>query len=244
MGVPQEVLGEIINHLPTTVQATSARISRTWTYPANHSAYRAVDLLDEEALKRWLEARRRPEHYVHVRSLSCAVGSFPRNTDHEENVKTFINIDLPFFQNLHYLSLHSGYIESNLLVPSFAFQSSLHTLTLDGCKVSISQLVILLNKFPVLVELDLHWIRDSVSYRYPPVLSHTPKKLSIKDHGLGWDVLDELSNLEPRFEEITLDMDSKRSAQDIVNRSGGSLKRLNLKDTLDSMCHNHLTVLQ
>jgi len=248
MGLPQELLDEILNYLPSdnrqgrrSLQNYSL-IAKSWVNPSRRRLFKAVEI-QERDLQRWLDSIPPANEGLlqHVRSLSYVTETRARRKNLPPGCRIDVLQDyLPFFQQLQHLSLSSMHIPSDVShqVEMFsAFRHTLSRLAFHHCRVTINALVALIDYFPSLDHLDLG--RPLYSVDDEPVVPLSRlliSKLHISDcHGDDLDLLDRLSGHGLAFGEIVVDYVSQLHLQTlgrIVDALGVNTKCLRVLRSL------------
>ena len=210
--------------------------------PSRRRLFKTVEIRDT-TFRQWLDTipPANAELLRHVRSLSYIVDNKARGRSRQPEGRVDVLRDyLPSFHCLHHLSLSSTYIPSDISRQTeifSAFRQSLSRLSLKCCTVTISALVALINCFPSLDCLDLHYITheadgEPASRLCRPLI----RKLHISSfHDRGLDILNRLSELGLVFEELVIGGWSSQADSHTLSRIVDSLdinvKRLRLLET-------------
>jgi len=241
MGLPPELLDEIISHIPPEDQKTlqnCSLVAKLWVYPSRRRIFKAVDVWRNSRLKSWLASisPTNVEVLQHVRSLTCSVAGVP---DPPNPPPDLLRRYLPSFDRLERLTFHSGFLPSHTrqIDTYSAFQHTLSHLSLHYCGVTVSALVTLVDYFPNLAHLELNnlYYSDGQSRALP--FSRPLQTLTVTDiytHS-GLIFLDQLMGLRPKCDEVTISTDDipcPSLAQRVINGVEASVKRLNLRSDL------------
>ncbi|KAF9647248.1 hypothetical protein BDM02DRAFT_3117389 [Thelephora ganbajun] len=217
MNLPQELLDEILSHLPLDYKEDQqslrnhSLVAKSWVNPTRRRLFRTIEIR-EMTLQSWLDIipPANEELLQHVRSLFYIVNTAAQWTLQQPEYHVDVLRDyLPSLHQLRHLSLSSMHISSDIAqqVDIFsAFQHTLSRLSLDYCNITISALITLINHFPSLDCLDLnHPLREVDGEPVSPVSRPLMRELHISGvHGNGFDLLRELSELGPVFDEIVI----------------------------------------
>ena len=247
--LPQELIDEIINHLPPRDNKSfryCSLVARSWRYT---SQKRLVEFIEARAgwLRQLLDDISQSSGVLlqQVRSLTCsreklwAVGpTYDALSNHFRSLNKLENF-----------TLRKTYLRSvSLDVELFAaFKLALSTITLELCTVSISALVVLINYFPKLECLCLRGLScDELDEEAPPIFRPLLGRLYISE---GYrnvpDLLDELWNLGLRVDEVAFEpvfvsgTQWTTFANRVVRTFGTSAKRLRLPKALEGMWNLH-----
>ena len=235
--LPQELIYEIISHLPKYYPKCTracSLVARSWTRPSQERLFEEVDIY-ERNLQSWLRnvSPTNVELLGHVRSLSYIMNAVSRKTEPPHRA---LRDYLPSFRQLRHLVLSAPVPLLPQRIEIFsAFQHTLLHISLSNSSVTIGALITVINYFPNLASLDLNSLHyDKEDGSIPPLLRPPPEKLSITEpSGYDLDIFDELSELGLRFNE--LDIDQTRStttwpefAKCVIDAFGASAKRLRL----------------
>jgi hypothetical protein len=205
MELPQELIDEIIGHLPKCcpryLQVCSL-VAKSWTHPSQKRLFEDIDMSSRD-LRSWLKniSPTDVELLGHIHSLSYLmpqwIGPLHRN----------LRDYLPSFQQLRYLKL-SGTIP---LLPQqieifSAFQHTLSEISLSYGDVTIKGLIALINYFPNLARLHLSYLRyDKEDGPFPPLSRPLLEGLFISwNSAYDLDLFDELSELGLRANEVVI----------------------------------------
>ncbi|KAF9647255.1 hypothetical protein BDM02DRAFT_3188164 [Thelephora ganbajun] len=217
MSLPQELLDEILSHLPLdygedrrSLQSHSL-VAKSWVNPSRRRLFRTVEI-QETTLQSWFDtiSPANEELLQHICSLSYIANATSQWAVQQPEYHVDVLWDyLPSLHQLRHLSLSSMHIPSDIAqqVEMFsAFRHTLSRLSLDYCNVTISALITLINYFPSLDCLDLnHPLHEVDGEPVPPLSRPIIQKLHISNvHGNGIDLLDKLSELGPVFDEIVV----------------------------------------
>lgn len=241
--IPPELLGEIINHLPSHDQKSlrnCSLVAKSWIYPARRRLFEYISIGgDSDRLRSWLNTISPTNVGLlqHVRRLDCQIPDVPDLLHGSGDTVDLFRDYPPSLSRLQHLLLWSGCLASltQIWTPS-AFQNSLSSLSLWGCRVSAGMLVTFLNYFPNLARLDLVAITHNPDGQRIPPLSRMLQKLTVAgfhpENGL--DLLDQLMVLRPQCEGVAIGrfVSCPLLAQRIVNGVEASVKRLNIKSDL------------
>ena len=236
--LPEEVLDEILGHLPSGDMQSfqnCSLVAKSWIYPSRRRLLEVVGTLKEPALWSWLNdvSSGNVELLQHVRYLSVRI-------DPSLRIRPGIcvnppRVDTPFFPCLKTLVLYSGCPPSIArLGVSLAPQHTLESLRLYRCRVTISTLATLINHFPNLVHLRLCGIIDGVDDKPIPPLCRPLRILSVNEPD-SLDkpgILDQLMQLRPQCDVATISVCPNAApslAQRIVNGVDATLKQLTLR---------------
>ena len=216
-------------------------VAKSWVNPSRRYLFKTVEI-QETTCKSWLDTISpvNDELLQHVRSLSyIADNTAWRHNLRSDHCANVLRDYLPSFHKLQHLSLSSMHIRSGVsrhIEVFSAFRHTLSQLTLKYCNVTISALVALINYFSSLDRLNLCCLFHQVDGEPLCPRSHSLiRKLHISDfHGDGHDILDQLSELGPAFDELVIDGSSKillPTLNHIVASLGVNVKRLRLLQT-------------
>jgi len=241
MDLPQELIDEIIDHIPQhdwKSLLNCSLLAKSWVYPSRRRIFRAVDVFEARRLKLWL-AKIPPtklEILQHVRSLYYKIPQPPDSFHPSSNP---LHDYLPSLCQLERLTLFSGFLPSPTQIEGYtAFQHTISYLSLQCCTATTNGLVTLVNYFPNLTHLDLFDLGHLVDVQPIPPFSRPLEKLSVTefyDDG-GLDLLDQLMALYPQCEEVAVRMNwfpCPSLAQRVVDGVWASVKRLNLGSCLE-----------
>jgi hypothetical protein len=237
MELPQELVDEIIDHLPPDDKKSlrnSSLVAKSWTRPSQKRLFEDI-CIDQHNLKSWLE-NIPPTNIIlleHVRKLSYSeftTGEIPPT-------RCALRDYLPSLRQLRYLNLTCARIPSCLeyVGPFSAFQHTLSTISLVHCKTTKGGLITLINYFPNLSSLGisaLGYIQENDPTH--PLTRTLFAKLCVTTCPAGTLVLfEELSRLGLRFEEVvisntTYEPEWSHFSKRIADIFGGSVKRLNI----------------
>ena len=219
MSLPHELLDEILGYLSLDDKQDQqslrnySLVAKSWTNPSRRHLFKTVEI-GEATLQSWLDTipPANVELLQHVRSLSYLVTTIAR----QRGWRPMRHIDvlrdyLPSFHQLQHLSLSLMHIPSDIFrrVEMFsAFQHTLSRLSLKHCDVTISALVTLINCFSNLDRLDLsqllYYVDDELASSLSRPLIRELHASGFHEDHLG--ILDQLSELEPAFEELDLEI--------------------------------------
>jgi len=247
MSLPQELLDEIINYLPSDdrqdkwLLQNCSLVAKSWVNPSQRRLFKTVEVRERD-LQWWLDNSPPANEGLlqHVRSLSYVTDTRARRSIFSPGYRIDVLQDyLPFFQQLQHLSLSSVHLPSDVShqVEIFsAFRHTLSRLSFYHCRVTINALVALINYFPNVNCLDLG--RPLYMDDVPAVpLSHLLfPKLHISDcHEDGLGLLDQLSGHGLVFGEVVVDYTSQfrlRTLGRIVGALGVTTKCLRVLPSL------------
>ena len=238
--LPPELLDEIVGHLLPHGQESlrsCSLVAKSWVYSSGRLLFKTVEIL-EQNLGSWLEniSPTNVEILGHVYSLSYGIVN-TRLTPREV-------IDLARRMGALRDYLSSGFVWSSTPIPSLpqriqifsAFQRTLTSITLENCMVTTSAVVTLIDYFPNLIWIYLYNISHGTDgERIPPLSRLLLRGLSVIDFDTLYDLdlLDELSGLGLRFEEVAIGgrvhaATWPKFAKRVVGAFGASARRLTL----------------
>ena len=189
MNLPQELLDEIIRHMPLengydvwTLRNCSL-VAKSWANPSQRRLFETVKIR-EKTLQLWLANISSTNEGLlqHVRSLSYILRATDPRSDPD-----ILQDYLPSFNQLQHLCLSTVRVTLAQQVGIFsAFQHTLSRLSLDHCTITISALVTLINYFPRLDRLDISNVSHEPPSEPTPPRPRPIPKLHISDfHGGG-----------------------------------------------------------
>jgi len=233
MDLPQELIDEIIDHIPQNdwkSLRSCSLVAKSWVHPSRRHIFRAVDVSEATRLKLWLDKISPTNVGVlqHVRSIGCHIAE-PLDSFHPP--VDFLRDYSPSFRQLESLALLTGLLPSLTQINTYsAFQHTLSYLSLQCCNVIASELITLVNYFPNLAHLGLFSSFHRVDERATPPLSRPLQKLTILDSHDGPGLLDQLMGLRPEGVTLWMSRSSNPSfAQHAIDGVATSVKRLNLE---------------
>ena len=248
MNLPQEILDEIIRHLPPcdphSLRSFSL-VAKSWTNPARRRLFHAVDVRQPRNFRSWLEniSPTNVELLRSIRSLLCKImKTFALDSpSHPTDPGDFLRDYSPSLHRLRLLSLSSGLLLSfgQIGTPS-PFRHSLTVLILSCCGVTIGVLVALVNYFSNLAHLELFDVRNEVADQPPPHFSRPLQELSVANfdpaHGLSF--FEELSALDLQCDKVTLRSSSRCPSlgQYVVDCVGANVKHVYILCDLKCAC--------
>lgn len=242
MKLPLELLDEIIDQLPVLyLPHPCSLVARSWTRLCQKRMFKVVNIHPGN-LEKWLDTISPANHELlgYVRVL-CYAEYWAYQMKMIGPAYITLREYLPSFRQLRYFSLSSPYISASPqeLDLFSAFQNTLSDISLSSCTVAESTFVILINYFPNLIRLHLRHIGYSKGAEpIPPPSRLHFKKLCVAE----WpedslDLIDELSNLGLRFEEVVISESVipgptwSEFANRVVHAFGANAKCLRLLDT-------------
>jgi len=239
MDLPQELIDEIISHIPPgdwESLRNCSLVAKSWVHPTRRHVFKDVDISATGLLKLW--SNKIPPMNIgilrHVRSLQYQITK-PFDSPHLS--PDFLHDYLPSFSQLERLTLFSGPLPSlTWIATSPAFRHTLSYLQLQGCNVTANALVTFVNYFPNLAHLELIDV-DQVDTQPAPPFSRPLKKLSViefTDLGLIY----QLMALRPQCDEVNIDMwwaSCPLLAQHVIDGVGAGVKRLNIECRLEGV---------
>lgn len=241
---PPELLEKVLGHLPPDDKQSlrnCSLVAKSWIHPSRARLFKTVNVMQRERLWSW-STRITPENAEllrHVRSLFCGIYTSPgEGTDPVH----FLRCYFPSLPQLRLLLLTSGHLQSvtQIGVP-FGFQYTLKHLSLCDCRTTISALATVINYFPNLDQLDLHYLSHEVDSQPTPPLSRALRKISVTEPDTRDDlgILDQLFELGPQCDEISIKINALVAPsliQRVINGVETSVKRVSLKPHLHRMC--------
>jgi hypothetical protein len=244
MSLPQELFDEILSHLPLDDEQDKralqnySLVAKSWTNPSRRRLFKTVEIR-EAILQSWLGNILPADNGLlqHVRSLSYITNIGVRRSGFQLEYRVDVLRDyFPFLHQLRHLSLSSMHLPSSIsqeLQMFSAFRHTLSRLSLKYCKVTISALVALINRFPSLNHLDLSHVSKVDGGPAPPLSRPLIGQLRISGfHQDILDLLDQLSGLgSVSFDDIVLTQypwPRVQNLERIVNAVGVNVKRLRL----------------
>ena len=243
MDLPQELIDEIINHIPPNDRKSHhscSLVAKLWVYPSRRRIFKAIDLSEATRLKLWLDKIPPTNLKIlqHVRLLQYQT---PQPFDPLHPSADPLHDYLPSFQRLEGLSFFLGFIPSPTQIKGYtAFQHTISHLSLRSCSVTASALVTSVNYFPNLAHLELVDLNHYVDVQPVPPFSRPLQRLSVTefyaDDSLG--LVDQLMELCLQCEEVAIRMywfPSPSLAQRIIDGVWASVKCLNLGSHLEGV---------
>jgi len=239
MDLPQELIREIIHHIPSNDQQSfqnCSLVAKSWVHPSRRFIFWTVDVSGAARLKSWLDKISPTNVQVlqHVRSLTCYIADSPGSPHQPVDLLRDYS---PSFRQLERLAFQSGYLPSlgqieTLIYP--AFQHTVSHLCLECCSFKASALVTLVNCFPNLAHLDLVSVFHSVDTQSTPPFSRPLQTLSVADL-TDLVLIDQLMEPLPQCDEVNVNMywaSCSPLAQRVINGVGASVKHLNLQSNI------------
>jgi hypothetical protein len=233
--LPQELLDEIISHLPPDDKQSfrnCSLVAKSWIHPSRRLLFNIIGTLREATL--WSRINdvslKNAEllHHVHTLSVVIDISLHQRSPGAPA---VFLNDESPAFPRLKHLVLYSG--SSSSIVQfgvSLASRRTLESISLCCCPLTSCTLVTLINHFPKLAHLKLYSVFHDVDNEPIPPLSRPLRKLSI-------DGLDQLLELQSqRDSELTITVSpfvAPPFAQRIIDGVGATVKHLDLKFSME-----------
>ena len=250
--LPEEVLDEIIGHLPPGDRQSfknCSPVAKSWIYPSRRRLLEVVDTLKESTLWSWLNyvSPNNVELLQHVRCLSVRVDS----ALHQGTCANLRRVDTPFFPRLKHLDLYSGSPSAiTQLAVSLAVNtpSNASACTQYCCRVTISTLTTLVNHLPNLVHLKLYGIIHDVDGEPIPPLRRPLRKLSVDEpNSLNEPgILDQLLELRPQCDDVSISACpavAPSLTQRIVDGVDATVKYLSLKTRVRCECGKNLSLV-
>ena len=237
--LPQEVLDEIISHLPSgdlhSLQYCSL-VAKSWIYPSRRRLFEFIPPLQEATLWSWLNyvSPKNVELLQHVRAISVVIAD-PLPDQRSGAPTDFPHNGSSLFPCLKRLVLYSGTSPSVArLGVSLASQRTLVYLALYRCRLTISTLATLINHFPNLVHLQLLSLYHDVDDDPISALSRPLQNLSANeaDYCDEPSVLDQLLELKPQCVGVTISVFpylAPSLTQRIIDGVEETVKCLNLR---------------
>ncbi|KAF9645178.1 hypothetical protein BDM02DRAFT_3120600 [Thelephora ganbajun] len=250
MKLPQELVDEIIGHLPTYYPQSlhsCSLVAKSWTHPSQKRLFENINIHPGN-FRSWLDSIS-PTNAVllgHIRSLSYT--TYTTHPDRTiEPAYSALRDYFPSFCQLRRLTLSFDCTPSHpQQIESFsAFQHTLSDLSLSNRAVTTSTLVTLINYFPNLACLYLR----NLSYRREAERTSSPprspfKKLYVTEWPVcSLDLLDELSKLGLHFDEVAISQIAPTHtwpefAKRVVDAFGAGAKRLRLHGSPQHVDHS------
>jgi len=241
MDLPQELIDEIISHIPLDDENSlrnCSLVAKSWVYPSRRYLFWTIDIEGATRLKSWL-ANIPPtniEILQHVRSIECQIADPP---DSPRPLTDLLRDYSPSFRQFERLTFFMGFLPSLTQIGTYtAFQHTLSCLRLEYCSVTAIGLVALVNYFPNLARLDLIDLYRMADDQSTTPFSRPLQKLTIAefftDSSLA--LLDGLMGLRPQCEEVAISIYwalSPSLAQRVIDGVEASVKRVNLESDLE-----------
>jgi len=238
MSLPPELIDEIIHHLPLDepqALQNCSLVAKSWVHCSQKRLFQTVNI-SKSTRSSWKD-RISPvnlELLHHVRSLTFTIDPTAWLRFPGYRIDSLGDY-LPSFHNLESLVLSSMDLQSDISqqVGNFAaFRLTLSSLSLSGCYLSPSVLVIIVNCFPNLIDLQLRAPMRAEDHEPVPPLSRPLRGrlsvLAFRNHDLP--VLNQLSDLPPELDELVIGGGAQVTTGygHIVATYAGSVKRLRL----------------
>ena len=237
--MPYELKEDIAQYLSPSDLAELALVDKALLLFCRMKLHRSLDLTEEKKLQQWLgdKSKQNSEILSCVRILLCTI-----EKEYEGNVKEFLESHLPKFPKLTHLTLRVPVLFDRFETP-FPFTGTLQVLSLNSCSISFRGLVTLLNQLTNLAQLTLSGIASAVDEKSggpEPKLSNYLRNLTVSYWNPRDKVVDKLSTLKLGCQELSLNItQNQTAAQNFINGSKDSLRRLDLINTVGSMYPNN-----
>jgi hypothetical protein len=231
MQLPQELVCEIINHLPLPECCpadirTCSLVTKSWVHPSQRRLFEDVNI-DDWSLQLWLKniSPTNSELLGHVRSLSYTADLTRLRVGRLDSV---LRDYLPSFCQLRHLKLSTISLLPQQIEVFSAFRHTLEHISLSHGVVTIGGLITLINYIPNLTELEL----DTFGYHSGgfgplPLLSRPLERLSVTGSTTyNLDLFDRLSGLGFSADEV--EVSKAKSAKRVTDAFGVRAKRLRL----------------
>ena len=237
MNLPPELIDEIIRNLASDVRSlrNCSLVARSWTYPSRKWLFKYV-LVSKDTQQLWL-SRISPTNVGLLRNIRSFTYVFDPCNGRTRTTHYLIDPlcpYLPSFRRLRRLGLHSALlgVEVPQKIGLFsAFQHSLSSLSFNGCRVTPSALITLINHFPLLARLALRHLTCEADGEPIPELSRPLRgTLRITNcRTLDLALFDKLSNPPPELGRLILrQVQLSDFYECIVGAQGGSVKYLKM----------------
>ena len=247
MGLPPELLDEIIGYIPLRDEKSfrsCSLVAKWWIHPSQRRLFEAVRIWGSKELKLWLGTISPTNVGVLqlVRSLTYTIAN--TSDSPHESVDPLCDY-LPSFHQLRSLAFFTVPLPSLTQIGAYnAFQHILSYLSLTRCTVTASGVVALVNYFPNLAHLDLYDLYQSAHGPLAHSFSRPLRTLSIAEFYTddGLDFIDRLMSLHPRCDEVTVCTfyeSCPSLAQRVIDGVEGSVKRLKIK--CDPICVSNVS---
>ena len=245
MKLPQELVEEIIGHLPPDDEESLRNcsvVAKSWVRPSQKRLFEAVRITPQN-LQPWLDtiSPTNLELLRHVRQLSYS--GYPKGA--LEPVHRALRDYLPSLTQLRDFNFFYSHILSppQQIALFSAFQHTLSISRLESCHVTTNGFVTLINHFPNLSYLRIQTINHIREDEPATPLSRTIFKKLFVFVCLADTVvlLTELSNLGLCFEEVDMSNFLPKStwpnfSKRIVELFGESAKCLRIRGTFKGVC--------
>ena len=241
MNFPQELVDEILSHLPSHDEQDQrslrncSLVAKSWINPSRRRLFETV-LIRKRDRQSWLDkiSPSNTELLRHVRSF-CLAGSDPWEQDPSSKCDIEdLYVYFPSFRRLHTIDLCEIHISSNFPERIGMFspcQQVLSSLILAAVSLPWRSFIALIDYFPNLRSLELSCLSFEDNNITPPPLSR-PLRGSLWFYLSEEEHLIVLSNwfigLELEYEELVIDVGyvSGMYSRRIVATCGKTLKRL------------------
>ena len=243
MRFPQELVDEILNHLPSddkqdkrTLRNCSL-VAKSWVSPSRRHLFESV-LINKANRQLWLDgiSPANVELLWHVRSLDCS-GTDPQQVIAPPPTHADIGdlyVYLPSFRRLQTITLFHISVAPDLSERMEMFsscQSVLSSLILCAISLPWRSFIALIDYFPNLRNLELESLSFADDNTNPSPLSRPPRgklcfHLCQEDYLVAFS--DWFAGLDVEYDELVVDVGyvTGRYSQRIVTTCEGSLKRL------------------